>query len=139
MRSAPFAHSTPAVAPEAPILARARALLVEAENTALPAERFRAAHLAALRCTAAVFAASRPGRGVTRRPVNAWVLLAQVAPELSDWARLFAAGASKRAAVEAGLDSAVDARDADEQLAAAQDFLGLVERRLGVLDVALAG
>ena len=51
---------------------------------------------------------SRPGPGRPRargrQQSNAWVLLAEVAPELEEWARFFAAGAAKRAAAEAGLD-----------------------------------
>ena len=49
-----------------------------------------------------------------RRPRNAWVLLTEVAPELAEWAAFFAAGARKRAAAEAGIESAVTARDADD-------------------------
>ncbi|MDP9444169.1 MAG: SAV_6107 family HEPN domain-containing protein, partial [Actinomycetota bacterium] len=63
---------------------------------------------------------------------SAWVLLAQVAPELEEWAVFFAAGAGKRAAAEAGLTRLVSARDADDLLRDAERFLAVVERALGV-------
>ena len=64
--------------------------------------RYACAHVAALCAAAALLAArARPApRG--RRQKNAWVLLAEVAPELGEWASFFAAGAGKRAAAEAG-------------------------------------
>jgi SAV_6107-like HEPN len=109
------------------LLAQARASLVEARAAAQPGERYAAAHLAALRCAAAVVALrARPDTG-RRRPTNAWVLLTGVAPEFTDWATYFAAGAARRAAVEAGAVRAVTARDADDLLRAAEEFAGLVE------------
>jgi HEPN superfamily protein len=56
-----------------------------------------------------------------------------VAPEHAEWAAYFAAGASVRAAVEAGAVSAVSARAADDQLRSATEFLALVEDSLGLL------
>ena len=75
--------------------------------------RYAHAHVAALRATAALLAArARPTPASARRgrPVqrNAWVLLAQVAPELAEWATFFSAGAAKRAAAEAGSRSGGD-------------------------------
>src|SRR4051794_27696552 len=68
--------------------------------------RYACAHVAALRAAAALLAArARPvgaGAGRRRPQKNAWVLLAEVAPELTEWATFFAAGAAKRAAAEAG-------------------------------------
>ena len=57
--------------------------------------RYACAHVAALCAAAALLAArARPApRG--RRQKNAWVLLAEVAPELSEWASFFAAGAGR--------------------------------------------
>jgi hypothetical protein len=60
------------------------------------------------------------------------VLLAQVAPELAEWAAFFAAGAGKRAAAEAGLSRAVTAREADDLLRDAETYLALVETTLGL-------
>lgn len=120
------------------LAAQARAVLGEARAAREAAERFRLAHLAALRAAAALFAArGRPAAG--RRPlISAWVLLDSVAPEFSDWAAYFAAGAAARAAVEAGALSAVTTRDADDQLRAAAEFLALVESALGMLATPVA-
>jgi hypothetical protein len=65
--------------------------------------------------------------------MNVWVLLERVAPEYADWATYFAAGASVRAAVEAGAMSAVSSRAADDQVRSATEFLALVEDSLGLL------
>ena len=81
-------------------------------------------------------AAGRPGparRPARRRPQkNAWVLLAEVAPELAEWAAFFAAGAGKRAAAEAGSTRAVTEREADDLVRDADRFLALVEQSLGL-------
>jgi hypothetical protein len=61
-----------------------------------------------------------------------WVDLAHVAPELTEWAGFFAAGASKRAAAQAGLPRAVTARAADDMLRDADSFLALVCALLGL-------
>ena len=58
-----------------------------------------------------------------RRLISVWVLIDTVAPEFADWARYFAAGAPVRAAIEAGALHAVSAREADDQLRAAGEFL----------------
>jgi hypothetical protein len=94
--------------------------------TATPA-RYACAHVAALRAARAHPAPQR------RRPQrNAWVLLAEVAPELEEWARFFAAGAGKRAAAEAGSTRAVTDREADDLVRDADRFLGVVEQALGM-------
>lgn len=118
--------------PAGTLLALARRGLLDAGAPSLrPAQRYALAHLAALRAAAAVLACrARPARGRRSRPTSAWVLLAAVAPELAEWAGFFAAGASKRAAAEAGLP-AVTAREADDLLRDAQTFLHVVE---GALD-----
>ena len=96
--------------------------------------RYACAHVAALRAAAALLAARaarrRPAR---RRPQkNAWVLLAEVAPELAEWAAFFAAGAAKRAAAEAGSTRAVTEREADDLVRDADRFLAVVEQALGL-------
>jgi hypothetical protein len=112
-------------------LARAHEALAEAAATADAARRYAAAHVAALRVTAALLAVrTRPAS--RRRQRNAWTLLAQVAPELQEWAVFFAAGAGKRAAAEAGLSRAVTSREADDLLRDSGRFLALVEQMLGV-------
>ena len=131
-------------------LARAAESLREAMTTADVPMRYAHAHVAALRATAALLAARAtrvpPARSGRRRPAqkNAWVLLAEVAPELAEWAAFFSAGAAKRAAAEAGATRAVTAREADDLVRDADRFLGLVEESLGLtphvpVDVSLAG
>jgi hypothetical protein len=122
----------------ATLLHHARLVLVDAARADSPAERFCLAHLAALRTAAAVFADRGRPAGSRRRLLSAWVLLETVAPELGEWSSYFAAAAPARAAVEAGAVSAVTARNADDQLRAAQEFLVLVEANLGLLPDALA-
>lgn len=120
------------------LLAHARAVLAAAAQAETAAERFSLAHLGALRTAAALFAARGRPSTARRRLVSAWVLLEAVAPELGDWAAYFAAAAPARAAVEAGASSAVTARDADDQLRGAEQFLALVESTIGVLAAPLA-
>jgi len=112
-------------------LQRARTALVEAELSCHPSDRYLAAHLAALRVAAIVLALrARPGRA-SSRPRNAWLVLAEVAPEFGEWAAFFAATQGKREAVRAGATTIVNAREADDLIRDAQTFLGLVEHALG--------
>ncbi|HEX6875242.1 MAG TPA: SAV_6107 family HEPN domain-containing protein [Nocardioidaceae bacterium] len=116
-------------------LERAAESLREAITSTEVPLRYAHAHVSALRATAALLAARahpngpRRGRGAQR---NAWVLLAEVAPEFSEWATFFAAGAAKRAAAEAGSSRAVSEREADDLVRDADRFLGLVEQSLGL-------
>lgn len=112
------------------LLVAADESLAEALRETAPAHRYALAHLAALRAAAAVLAArARPS--TPRRPASAWVLLCAVAPELAEWATFFAAGASKRAAAEAGLRGAVTAREADDLVRDAGKFIDQVAVLLG--------
>jgi hypothetical protein len=116
---------------------RARQALREAARADAPDERFRLAHLAALRTAGAVIAAhGRPGG--RRRLQSAWLLVHSLAPEYAEWAVYFAAGARDRAAIEAGARAVVSARAADDQLRSAEQFLRLVEEPLGRIAVPLA-
>ena len=122
----------PPVVPAAfDLLDTARRDIAEAMTTTVPTERYAAAHRAALRTAAAVLAVrTRPvGDQAAAQRVGA---AAQVAPELTEWSAFFAAGASKRAAAEAGLTRAVLPREADDLLRDAQTFLALVETTLGL-------
>ncbi len=118
-------------------LDRAAASLREAIIATDIPQRYAQAHVAALRATAALLAAratpttprSRRGRATQK---NAWVLLAEVAPELGEWAAFFSAGAVKRAAAEAGSVRAVTEREADDLVRDADRFLGVVEEHLGL-------
>ena len=115
-------------------LARAAESLHEAVVAPDVPTRYACAHVAALRAAAALLAArARPAVPTRRKPQkNAWVLLAEVAPELAEWASFFAAGAGKRAAAEAGSSRAVTEREADDLVRDADRFLGLVEESLGM-------
>ena len=96
--------------------------------------RYACAHVSALRAAAALLAArARPAPGRRRPQRNAWLLLAEVVPELEEWSRFFAAGASKRAAAEAGSTRAVSEREADDLVRDADRFLGVVEQLLGLV------
>jgi hypothetical protein len=125
-------HAMPVPAPALTSLVRARAALDEAAAAVSPGERYARAHVAALRATAAVLAVrTRPSSRHGQR--NAWALLTRVAPEFTEWATFFAAGATKRAAAEAGLSRAVTEREADDLLRDSERFLHLVESAVGVL------
>jgi len=116
-------------------LARAAESLSEAvTSTDVPA-RYACAHVAALRAAAALLSARAMPQPTRRRRAqkNAWVLLAEVAPELEEWARFFSGGAAKRAAAEAGSTRAVSEREADDLVRDADRFLAVVERSLGLV------
>lgn len=117
------------------LLDEAYARVAEAVRLADPLDRYAAAHLAALRAAAAVLAARgspdpRPVR--RRRPTSAWVLLPAAAPELAEWAALFASGARRRAAAEAGVPGAATGVQADRLVADVEAFLAVVETTLGL-------
>ncbi|AIA03083.1 SAV_6107 family HEPN domain-containing protein [Streptomyces noursei] len=115
------------------LLTKAQLGLDEAETLESPNDRFATAHLAALRAAAAVLAVrGRPEPTARRRKTirSAWEVLPEVAPELTEWSALFAAGADRRARAEAGIAGAAGQRDADDLLRDAWMFLRLVERML---------
>ena len=90
--------------------------------------------MSALRAAAALLASrAQPAPARRRTQKNAWVLLSEVAPELDEWARFFAAGAPKRAAAEAGSTRAVNDREADDLVRDADRFLAVVEPALGLV------
>ena len=113
-------------------LARAAESLSEAITTTDVPARYAHAHVAALRAAAALLAAKAHPDPRRRRQKNAWVLLTEVAPELTEWATFFAAGAGKRAAAEAGSRRAVTAREADDLVRDADRFLAVIEQSLGL-------
>lgn len=126
------AHALPHGAP-AQLLAVARHRLAEAARTRPDGLRYAAAHLAALRAATAVVAGrARPTSTRRGRVTSVWGLLATVAPELDEWATYFAAGATKRAAAEAGIPRIVTAREADDLLRTAEQFVTVVETSLGL-------
>jgi hypothetical protein len=127
------AHVLPHRSP-AELIDLARRGLAEAVRTPADGLRYATAHLAALRAAAAVLAArARPEPGRRNRITSVWALLATVAPELGEWAAFFAAGASKRAAAEAGIPRAVTGREADDLIRAAEQFVEVVAVSLGLV------
>jgi len=121
-------HRTPAQ-----LLTIARQGLTEAAQTRPDGLRYATAHLAALRAAAAMLAArARPAPSRRNRITSVWTLLVVVAPELGEWASFFATGATKRAAAEAGIPRVVTAREADDLLRAAEQFVAVVEVALGL-------
>lgn len=128
----PGPHTLPATTHS--YLARAAESLSEAVTARDVPTRYACAHVAALRAAAALLAArARPAPARARRQKNAWVLLTEVAPELAEWARFFAAGAGKRAAAESGSSRAVTEREADDLVRDADRFLAVVETMLGLV------
>ncbi|GAA3445713.1 SAV_6107 family HEPN domain-containing protein [Planomonospora venezuelensis] len=114
-------------------LTDARDCLEEAAGARTSAERYVAAHLAALRAAAAILAARpRPMDGRRRRLRSAWELLPEAEPRLADWAPYFEVSAARRAAIEAGMTHAVPARDAEELISEAERFVTTVETMLGL-------
>lgn len=109
-------------------LSRARATLVAAELADRPAERY----LTAYQAVGQVAAVALRTRGTPVRPPrrNIWQLVAQVAPELAEWAGYFHALQGKRSAVQAGAANLVSPREADDLIRDGHTFAGLVEKRL---------
>ncbi|QBX54045.1 chromosome segregation protein SMC [Nocardioides seonyuensis] len=120
-------------------LERSAASLHEAVTARDVPTRYACAHVAALQAAAALLAARARPAPRARRQKNAWVLLAEVAPELTEWARFFAAGAAKRAAAEAGSTRAVTEREADDLVRDSDRFLAVVEQSLGLVPHVRAG
>ena len=61
---------------------------------------------------------------------SAWEVLPEIAPELTEWSALFAAGAARRARAEAGIQGAASRRDADDLIRDVAMFQRIVERML---------
>lgn len=111
--------------------------LAEASGAPTAGERFRSAHLAALRSAAAVLAARPPDAAAVRRrrrrgPRSVWSELPDAAPALTEWATYFAGNAAKREAIEAGITHAVTPAEADDALRQSETFRGLVSVHLGL-------
>ena len=127
---APGPHMLPATAHS--YLERSATSLRDAITARDVPTRYACAHVAALCAAAALLAARARPAPRARRPKNAWVLLAEVAPELAEWAAFFSAGAAKRAAAESGSRRAVTEREADDLVRDADRFLAVVEESLGM-------
>nr|WP_070380777.1 SAV_6107 family HEPN domain-containing protein [Rhodococcus sp. WMMA185] len=117
----------------AALLGRADALLSQSVGAGAPADRFHSAYLAALRGAGAALAAAEVASSGARRTRtrNAWVLMADAAPDLADWADYFAGHSATRAAIEAGTSRILTDREADEFFVEVGRFLHAVEDRIG--------
>ena len=111
------------------LLARARTTLESACHTSDASERYRGAHLGALRAAAALIAA-RTTPTPRARPRSVWQVLPGVAPELGEWAAFFAACSAHRSAIDRG--DVVSARESDDLLRQAEMFLEIVQDLLGI-------
>ena len=111
------------------LLGRARTTLEEACRTADASERYRDAHLGALRAAAALVAA-RITPSPRSRPRSVWQVLPGIAPELAEWAAFFAACSAHRSIIDRG--GWIPAREADDLLRQAEMFLEIVQGILGV-------
>lgn len=122
-----FADVGPAGIPTASLelLATAVAEIEAASGETRPGERYVRGHLAARRTAAAVLAACARPDG-SSGPRNVWTVLPRVAPELREWAAFFAAGTGRRIAAELGIEHAVTAREADDLVRDAHNFLDIV-------------
>lgn len=120
--------------PAEDLVLAARDSLREATIAANAADRYSAAHLAALRAAAAVLAdRAQVVQGPRRQRIrSAWDVLPEVAPEFAEWAAFFAAGARKRASAQAGI-ACVSAREADDLVRDAERFLLQVADSLRLL------
>lgn len=115
-------------------LERAERALAQARGSDKDNWRYIYAHMAALRVAAAVLAMRAHPRSVRGRR-NAWKLLADVAPELAEWADFFAAGAAKRTTAELATSAVVTSREADDLIRAAEQFIAVAEQCLGLPSV----
>jgi hypothetical protein len=125
---APVPAPRPAPTPRAALalLRQAAGGLAEAHRDSDPLARYPAAYLAALRAGAAVLAVRARPEPKRRGSRNVWHLLAEVAPELAEWAAFFASCSDTRAAAEAGIARLVGRREADDLLRQAEQFVGIV-------------
>lgn len=109
------------------LLRQAAEQLAEAHRETEPLRRYPAAYLAALRAGAAVLAMRARPRTRRGAPRDVWRLLAEVAPELEEWAVFFAGCSRLRIEAEAGIGRHVDRRAADDLLRQAEQFVTRVQ------------
>lgn len=112
--------------------------LDDAYQAQTPAQRYIAAHVAALRAGAALLAVkAKPTRSSRIRSV--WQMLPAIAPELGEWCAYFDAIGKRRVFVEIGTDE-VSQRQADDLVRDAEAFLEQIARVLHVtLPIRMAG
>jgi hypothetical protein len=111
------------------LLERSRTTLEAACLASETSERYRDAHLGALRAAAAVVAA-RTAPAARSRPRSVWQVLPVVAPELGEWASFFATCSARRSVLDRG--GLIAPREADDLLRQAEMFLEIVQDLLGI-------
>jgi len=130
-RSATALSALPSAAHE--LITAARRSLTEAIVASTAADRYAAAHLAALRAAAAVLAThGRVQRKSRSRVRSVWQVLPEVAGEFAEWSDFFAAGARKRTLAQAGVPC-VTSREADDLVRDVETFVERVTASLGVM------
>jgi len=112
------------------LLRQAAECVADGYRSPEPLLRYPAAYLAALRAGAAVLAVRAVPQQRRGRPRSVWEVLAEVAPELGEWAAFFASCSDTRAAAEAGISRLVGRREADDLLRQAEQFVGIVRELL---------
>lgn len=104
--------------------------LDDAHRAQTPADRYVAAHVAALRAGAALVAThAKPSRSPRIRSV--WRMVPQVAPELEPWCTYLEAIGKRRVFVEIGGEPVTE-QQADDLLRDAERFCELIATTLGV-------
>lgn len=104
--------------------------LDDAYQATTPAERYVAAHVAALRAGAALLATcARPTR--SRRIRSVWQMVPAIAPELGEWCAYFDVVGQRRVFVEIGREH-VSQRQADDLVRDAEAFAEQIAAILGV-------
>lgn len=114
------------------LLRTALIALDDAYQASTAADRYVAAHVAALRAGAALLATrAKPTRSSRIRSV--WQMLPTIAPELQEWCTYFAVIGQRRVFVEIGREH-VTQRQADDLMRDAEAF---TEQIAGILGVGL--
>ncbi|MGN6413124.1 SAV_6107 family HEPN domain-containing protein [Flexivirga sp.] len=121
---------TPVAGTVLDLVDRTRVGLLQACHADTADERYRLAHLSALRAAAAVLAADAR-RTPGSRPRNVWTVLPTVAPELAEWAQFFEGSARRRSQLERGV-LVISTREADDLVRQVETFLELVLAHLGL-------
>lgn len=104
--------------------------LDDAYQASTPAERYVAAHVAALRAGAALLATrAKPTRSQRIRSV--WQMVPVIAPELGEWCAYFEVVGRRRIFVEIGREH-VSQRQADDLVRDAETFAEQIAAILGV-------
>ena len=122
------------------LLSQAKTTWAEAVLEPRAAEKYRSAHLAALRAAAAVLALRARPAAAGPPPADQRLGAARGgrARNCPNGPPTSPTAPARRAAIEAGVTSVVSERDADDLLRAAGEFIAIVERMVGGLVLGVA-